>query len=201
VTGELPATALTLHPTHCAQTCALDQSRVSQRISEGKIRPGALSRDRRFGPTGARRELDADLRRRYPPHRSQDNRPDLAQILTGPSSISIGHPYIGASLIEKRRQWLRDSLVLPPASRSTNMSAPIYPIHLRRDFERRWAAKMALHDARRSPPEGAATCVCGDTVTAPSSSTYSPDEVSNYWECSECGRRWKTIAPSHAVGL
>ena len=77
------------------------------------------------------------------------------------------------------------------------MNAPIYPIHLRREFERRWASRMACGEARRSPAKGTATCICGDTVTAPSSSTYSPDEVANHWECSACGTRWKTIAPGH----
>jgi hypothetical protein len=80
------------------------------------------------------------------------------------------------------------------------MSAPIYPIHLRRDFERRWAARMVREATGQSPPEGTDTCACGKTVTAPSSSTYSPDEVANYWECSACGRQWKTIAPSREAG-
>jgi hypothetical protein len=80
------------------------------------------------------------------------------------------------------------------------MNALIYPIHLQRDFERRWAARMVRDPTRQSPPEGTDTCACGNTVTAPSSSTYSPDEIANYWECSACGRRWKTIAPSHTVG-
>lgn len=104
------------------------------------------------------------------------------------------------SLTEKTASVAERHLGAPAANRSTNMSAPIYPIHLRRDFEQRWAARTACGKARRSPPEGRATCVCGEIVTAPSSSTYSPDEVANYWECSACGKRWKTIAPSHPAG-
>lgn len=80
------------------------------------------------------------------------------------------------------------------------MNALTYPIHLRREFERRWAARMVRDSARQSPPEGTDTCVCGAMVTAPSSSTFSPDEVTNYWECSACGIRWKTIAPSKPTG-
>jgi hypothetical protein len=77
------------------------------------------------------------------------------------------------------------------------MDGLIYPIHFRRDFERRWAARIVRDATRQSPAAGTDTCVCGATVTAPIGSTYSPDEIANYWECSACGRRWKTTAPSH----
>jgi hypothetical protein len=78
------------------------------------------------------------------------------------------------------------------------VNAVIYPIHLRRNFQQRSAAKFMSDDLRRSPPEGTATCVCGHTVIAPSRSTYAPKEVVNHWECSACGRCWKTTAPSHS---
>jgi hypothetical protein len=79
------------------------------------------------------------------------------------------------------------------------MNALIYPIHLRRDFERRRAARMADDPTRQSPPSGTDTCVCGATVTAPSSSTYAPDRITNHWECSVCSRRWKTNPRSYPM--
>ena len=75
------------------------------------------------------------------------------------------------------------------------MSALIYPIHIQRAFERHWAARMVCSARRRSRPEGTEACVCGRIVVAPSSS----NEVANYWECPACGRRWKTVAPSHGL--
>jgi hypothetical protein len=75
------------------------------------------------------------------------------------------------------------------------MDGLIYPIHFQRDFERRWAARIVRDVARQWPAEGTDTCVCGATVTAPIESTYSPAEIANDWECSACGKRWKTIAP------
>jgi hypothetical protein len=75
------------------------------------------------------------------------------------------------------------------------MNAIIYPIHFRRAFEQRWAARMVHDAARRSPPEGTDTCTCGHKVIAPSSSTCGPNEVVSRWECSACGRRWETTAP------
>ena len=76
------------------------------------------------------------------------------------------------------------------------MNAIIYPIHFRRNFEQRWAARMVRDEPRRSPPEGTDSCICGHTVIAPSSSTYAPNEVANHWECPACGRQWETTAPS-----
>jgi len=77
------------------------------------------------------------------------------------------------------------------------MNAIIYPIHFRRNFEQRWAARMVSDEPRRSsPPEGTDSCICGHRVIAPSSSTYGPNEVVNHWECSTCGRQWKTTAPA-----
>jgi hypothetical protein len=75
------------------------------------------------------------------------------------------------------------------------MNAIIYPIHLRRQFEQRWAARIVRDEPRRSPPEGTDTCICGQTVIAPRISTYAPDEIVNHWECSACGKRWATTAP------
>jgi hypothetical protein len=76
------------------------------------------------------------------------------------------------------------------------MNALLYPIHLQRDFERRWAARGVRDETRQSPPEGTDTCRCGRTAIAPYSSTYSPNGVANYWKCSACGRRWKSTASS-----
>lgn len=81
-----------------------------------------------------------------------------------------------------------------PAKGSSKMTAIIYPLHFRRTFEQRWAARMGDH-SRRSPPEGTDRCVCGHTVVAPASSTYTPDGVVNHWQCSACGRSWTTSAP------
>jgi len=77
------------------------------------------------------------------------------------------------------------------------MNAIIYPIHFRRAFEQRWAARTVREEPRRSPPEGTDTCTCGHKVIAPSSSTYGPNEVVNRWECSACGNRWETTDNSY----
>jgi hypothetical protein len=47
------------------------------------------------------------------------------------------------------------------------MNAIIYPIDFHRDFERRWATRMAGAKPRRSRREGTDTCECGNVVTAP----------------------------------
>jgi hypothetical protein len=80
------------------------------------------------------------------------------------------------------------------------MNSPIYPIQLHRDFERRWAARMARDSSAQSPSEGTHTCVCGNSVTAPNRPTYSSVEITNYRHCGVCGTSWKTIAPSHVGG-
>jgi hypothetical protein len=76
------------------------------------------------------------------------------------------------------------------------MNAIIYPIHLRRDFEQRWAARMVRDQALRSPVEGTDSCICGQTVIAPSSSACGPNEVL----CSACGRGRETTAPGDDRG-
>lgn len=53
------------------------------------------------------------------------------------------------------------------------MNGLTYPIHLRREFERRWAARMVRDSTRQSPPVRTDTSVCGAMVIAPSSSTFS----------------------------
>ena len=73
------------------------------------------------------------------------------------------------------------------------MPAVIYPLDLHRKFEQRSASRV-LGQPRRSPPEGTDNCVCGHTVIAPSSSTYTPDVVINHWQCTRCGREWTTSA-------
>jgi hypothetical protein len=79
------------------------------------------------------------------------------------------------------------------------MNAIIYPLHLRRRFERRWAARMVRDEPRRSPSQGTDTCACGQVITAPISSTYLPTGIVNEWRCSACGRHWDTIADTGAA--
>jgi hypothetical protein len=74
------------------------------------------------------------------------------------------------------------------------MSAIICPVHFHRDFERRWATRMAGGNPRRSRREGTDTCECGNVVTAPSGSSHSPAGVINKWWCAACGRQWETAA-------
>jgi hypothetical protein len=71
----------------------------------------------------------------------------------------------------------------------------IYPLHIRRSFERRWAARIIRDDTRRSPPRGTDTCPgCGNLVTAPISSTYLPTgKIVNHWRCSVCDNSWETF--------
>ena len=74
------------------------------------------------------------------------------------------------------------------------MGVIIYPLHIRQKFEQRWAARMVRDEPRRSPPQGTDSCLCGHVVIAPSSSTYTPMEIVNAWQCSACGEQWKTTA-------
>jgi len=78
------------------------------------------------------------------------------------------------------------------------MNVLIYPLHLHRQFERRWAARMAGDQHRRSPPQGTDTCsACGHVVTAPSKSTYLPTgKIVNRWRCSACGHAWDSFVDS-----
>jgi Cyclic nucleotide-binding domain len=50
---------------------------------------------------------------------------------------------------------------------------------------------MARAKPRRSRREGRDTCECGNIVTAPSGSSYSPSGVINEWWCTACGRQWE----------
>jgi hypothetical protein len=75
------------------------------------------------------------------------------------------------------------------------MNAIIYPIHLQRRSERKWANRVARElTIRRSRPEGTDTCACGNTVTAPVNSQYSLHVVINKWHCSKCNSPWTTEA-------
>jgi hypothetical protein len=71
-----------------------------------------------------------------------------------------------------------------------------YPLHFHRRFERRWAARAAGDEERRSPVQGTDTCTtCGRAVIAPSTSTHLPSgQVVNNWQCSVCGNAWDTFA-------
>lgn len=77
------------------------------------------------------------------------------------------------------------------------MNALIYPLHLHRQFERRWAAR-ATGD-RRSPPQGTDTCTTsGHVVTAPSGSTHLPTGKIVQWRCSASGNSRETFVDSSA---
>lgn len=78
------------------------------------------------------------------------------------------------------------------------MDVLVYPLHVRRQFERRWAATVAEEQSRRSPAEGTDTCnTCGHVVTAPSASTHLPTgRIVNHWHCSTCGNTWDTFVES-----
>jgi len=75
------------------------------------------------------------------------------------------------------------------------MNALIYPVHVRRQFERRWSARATDHENRRSPAQGTDTCAtCGHVVTAPLRSTHLPTgKIVNHWRCSSCGTDWETF--------
>jgi len=80
------------------------------------------------------------------------------------------------------------------------MNVLIYPLHFHRQFERRWAARVADDWNRRSPVQGTDTCTtCGHVVTAPSASTRLPTgKVVNRWHCSVCGSAWDTFVDAPA---
>lgn len=72
------------------------------------------------------------------------------------------------------------------------MNAIIYPLHLRRTFERRWAARATRDETRRSPSQGTDICGCGNLVTAPASPAYLPTgKIMNRWRCTACGASWE----------
>jgi hypothetical protein len=74
------------------------------------------------------------------------------------------------------------------------MNAIMYPVHFHLNFESRWATRMAGVEPRRSRSEGTDTCECGNVVTAPCASSYSPAGVINKWHCAACGSQWETAA-------
>jgi hypothetical protein len=75
------------------------------------------------------------------------------------------------------------------------MYAMVYPIHLQRKSERKWANRVPRElPIRRSRPDGTDTCACGYTVTAPVSSRYSLHVIINKWHCSKCDAWWTTEA-------
>jgi hypothetical protein len=79
------------------------------------------------------------------------------------------------------------------------MDVIFYPLHVQRRFEQRWAARMVRDEPRRSPPQGTDTCLCGHVVTAPSSSTYTKMGAVNEWQCSACGKHWRTTADAEKL--
>lgn len=78
------------------------------------------------------------------------------------------------------------------------MNAIIYPLQFHQKVERRWASQAAaaasVDEMHRSCTRGTDTCQCGNVVTAPYTSAWSPPNVINTWRCSKCGARWKTVA-------
>jgi hypothetical protein len=54
------------------------------------------------------------------------------------------------------------------------MNAVIYPVYFHRNFERRWATRMAGTEPRRFPRKDADTYACGNIVGAPRSFGHSP---------------------------
>jgi hypothetical protein len=55
------------------------------------------------------------------------------------------------------------------------MSAIIYPVHFQRNFERRWATRMAGMKPHLSRSEGAEACECENVVAAPGDPGAIPD--------------------------
>ena len=70
------------------------------------------------------------------------------------------------------------------------MNAIIYPLYLHRDFERRWATRMAGVESGRSQPRGADTCECGNVVGAAHGFSRSPAGIHKL-RCA-CGRQQET---------
>jgi len=54
------------------------------------------------------------------------------------------------------------------------MNAVIYPVYFHRNFERRWATRMAEAEPRRLRREGTDTCECGNVVGVPRSFGHLP---------------------------
>jgi len=90
------------------------------------------------------------------------------------------------------RRWLRDAAALPPVKEERALNAIIYPAHIHRTFERRWATRMAAAAPRRSRSEGTDTCECGNVATARCGSSYSRAGATNQWRCAAWGKRWET---------
>jgi hypothetical protein len=61
------------------------------------------------------------------------------------------------SLFPLRSAGLRD--LIQPKRRRQRRERAYHAIHLRRDYERRWAARMVRDETRQLPQEGTDTCV------------------------------------------
>jgi hypothetical protein len=73
------------------------------------------------------------------------------------------------------------------------MNAIIYPLYLHRDFERRWATRMAGVESVRSRPRGTVTCECGNVVGATHGFSRSPAGA-HQSRCAACGRQQEMAA-------
>lgn len=84
------------------------------------------------------------------------------------------------------------------------MNVLLYPLHLCRQFERRWSAKVIRDGGQPLSSPGADGCAaCGRLVMAPVHSTYLPTgKFVNQWRCPVCRNAWQNdLASSSNVQL
>ncbi|OPF92583.1 hypothetical protein I8G32_04136 [Rhodopseudomonas palustris] len=74
------------------------------------------------------------------------------------------------------------------------MGVIIYPLHFIREFHRRLTVHFTRLHRRTSNPLGTDVCTCGQTITAPTGSSYSKGRAINAWHCNACDRRWNTFS-------
>jgi hypothetical protein len=69
----------------------------------------------------------------------------------------------------------------------------LYPLHLWRNLERRWTARVAQDESQGSSTRAEGCNACDRVVKAPVHSTYLPTgNVVYQWRCSECRNSWQT---------
>jgi hypothetical protein len=90
------------------------------------------------------------------------------------------------------RRWLRDAAALPLVKEEGALKAIIYPLHIHRTFESRWATRVAAAKPRRSRSEDTDTCECGNVVGVPRDSSNSRSADINQWPSAACGSYWET---------
>lgn len=90
----------------------------------------------------------------------------------------------------------RETLPRSRHSRRRALNVISYPLHLCRNFERRWSAKAVQGNGQHLPLQGTDGCTaCGRIATAVLHATCLPTgKLNNQWRCQVCRNSWQTSA-------